>query len=244
MMLAVADSVIECGDVDEAHLLATMAASHDAARGYGKGTRAAFRVWNETGSWELASRALWEEGSRGNGAAARVAPVAILHRTAPLDRLRSAARRSAMPTHSHQEAIAGAELVAMAIWLALKGVTARDLLAELVVMGVPESLQERVALIDLAQPAEEAVPLLGHGVLTIESVPLALWAHCRNNSFERAVLEAVCAAGDTDTIGAMTGAIAGATYGAQSIPESWVEAVDQPSLRRLRQLARELCSKE
>jgi poly(ADP-ribose) glycohydrolase ARH3 len=121
MMLAVGDSIVACGAVNEAHILETMATSHDVARGYGKGTRAAFREWRETGSWEMASRALWPEGSRGNGGAVRVAPVAVWHRESEAALVRDAARRSALPTHAHEDAVAGAEMVSLAVWLALRG---------------------------------------------------------------------------------------------------------------------------
>ena len=40
-------------------------------------------------------------------------------------------------------------------------------------------------------------------------------------SFTQAVLNAISLGGDTDTIGAMTGAIAGACLGIESIPVTW-----------------------
>lgn len=86
-------------------------------------------------------------------------------------------------------------------------------------------------------PPEEAIAALGHAVLALESVPLALWAHCHSTSFEAALVEAVSACGDTDSIGAMTGAMAGATYGASAIPRSWVDALERPGRRRVQALA-------
>lgn len=240
MMLAVADSIATLGDVDEAHVIETMASSHEPARGYGKGARAAFRTWSQTRSWQLASRALWEDGSRGNGAAVRVAPVAIRHWSDSARLVRAAARRSALPTHSHGEAVAGAERVAMAVWLALHGSAPRDVLRELQRESAAGPLTDGIGRIDLDEPVDAAVRTLGHGVLAVESVPLAIWAHGRSHSFESAVVEAVCAGGDADTIGAMTGAMAGATYGASSIPDSWVEALERPARRRVRTLAAKL----
>ncbi|MCA9610800.1 MAG: ADP-ribosylglycohydrolase family protein, partial [Myxococcales bacterium] len=76
MMLAVAASLREVGTVDEAHLLATLAAMHEPARGYGKGARAAFAAHAAGQPWTEAGRVLWPEGSKGNGAAVRVAPIA------------------------------------------------------------------------------------------------------------------------------------------------------------------------
>lgn len=237
MMLAVGDSIVACGRVDEAHVMETMTASHDVARGYGKGTRAAFRVWGETASWALASHALWSEGSRGNGAAVRVAPVAALHRESEAKLLRAAARRSALPTHAHEDALAGAEVVALAVWLALRGAEPAELIGTLQAFATSSELDARLQRVDLKSSVDEAVAVLGHDVLALNSVPLAVWAHCRNTSFEGAVVEAVSAGGDTDSIGAMTGAMAGATYGAEGIPSAWVKALEAPGRRRVGELA-------
>lgn len=240
MMLAVAESVVARGAVHEPHLLDTLASRHEPARGYGKGSRAAFRTWRETGSWQLAGRALWEEGSRGNGGAVRVAAVAILHRGSGADDVRAAARRSARPTHCHEEALAGAEVIALAVWLALNGTAPGGTLERLRRFARGGPLAERMSRVDVGQPVEEAVRALGHGVLAIESVPLAVWAHCRNMSFDAAVMDAVSGAGDTDTIGAMTGAMAGAAYGAAAIPQTWLDALETPARRRARELAEKL----
>lgn len=237
MMLAVGESIVALGAVDEAHIMETMAASHEVARGYGKGTRAAFRVWRETGSWALSSRALWPEGSRGNGAAVRVAPVAVLHRESKAETLRAAARRSALPTHAHEEALAGAELIALGVWLALRGRAPADLLEVLRLAAHGTELDAPLQRVTGETPPEEAIAALGHDVFAIESVPLAIWAHCHHRSFEGALREAVSAGGDTDSIGAMTGALAGATYGVEGIPNTWVGALETAGRRRVRALA-------
>ena len=51
--------------------------------------------------------------------------------------------------------------------------------------------------------------------------PTAIFSFLRNpHSFEGAVRYAISLGGDTDTIGAMTGAISGAYHGAEAISES------------------------
>lgn len=56
---------------------------------------------------------------------------------------------------------------------------------------------------------------------------LAMALHCvyTTNSFEDAVLKAISHGGDADSVGAITGQIAGALYGASAIPNDWVDAV-------------------
>lgn len=59
-----------------------------------------------------------------------------------------------------------------------------------------------------------------------ESLAAAFYAFAaRKDSFEEALLVAVNAGGDTDTIGAMTGALAGAYHGLAAIPARWREGL-------------------
>jgi poly(ADP-ribose) glycohydrolase ARH3 len=46
------------------------------------------------------------------------------------------------------------------------------------------------------------------------------------DSFKDAVVLAVNLGGDTDTIGAMAGAIAGAYYGYAQIPQTWLDRLE------------------
>ena len=62
-------------------------------------------------------------------------------------------------------------------------------------------------------------------------VAQAVWAVRSTSSFADAVIAAINLGGDTDTVAAVTGAIAGAVYGLQGIPSRWVTAV-HGSLRR------------
>jgi poly(ADP-ribose) glycohydrolase ARH3 len=60
----------------------------------------------------------------------------------------------------------------------------------------------------------------------IESVPAALAAFLLTRSFREAVVLAVNLGGDTDTIGAMAGAVAGAYYGYDKIPQEWLSSLE------------------
>ena len=55
------------------------------------------------------------------------------------------------------------------------------------------------------------------------SVPAAFWHFLRHRfSLEEAIVSAINAGGDADTIGCITGALAGAIHGCKSIPEQWL----------------------
>jgi poly(ADP-ribose) glycohydrolase ARH3 len=58
-------------------------------------------------------------------------------------------------------------------------------------------------------------------------VPTAIYSFLSHpSSFEEAVIYAISLAGDTDTIGAMTGAISGAYLGIEAIPSKWQERLE------------------
>ena len=56
-------------------------------------------------------------------------------------------------------------------------------------------------------------------VYTLESV---LWVILNCNSFPETIIGAINLGGDTDTVGAIAGSIAGILYGYESIPENWL----------------------
>ena len=73
-----------------------------------------------------------------------------------------------------------------------------------------------------AYTAREEVNNSGWAVSTLDA---ALWAFNTTQSFEEGLVAAVNLGGDSDTIGAVFGQIAGAFYGFDAIPERWVKAV-------------------
>ena len=59
----------------------------------------------------------------------------------------------------------------------------------------------------------------------VSTLQAALWAFNTTESFEEGLIAAVNLGGDSDSIGAVFGQIAGAYYGFDAIPERWVKAV-------------------
>lgn len=56
----------------------------------------------------------------------------------------------------------------------------------------------------------------------VDTLEAAMWSVHSTDDFESALIKAVNLGGDADTIGAVTGQIAGATYGLSAIPERWL----------------------
>jgi ADP-ribosylglycohydrolase len=195
-----------------------------------------------------------------NGAAMRIAPVGIAVPVAPHDptpevRLSTLVDRTVMAssvTHNTGVALAGAAAVAAAVSAGVSGAT----IAEATALGIQaaSSAARRghwVAGADVAARIEWATSLVashaqagcevgaaeliytlvGTSLATQESVPAAFavlaavpadpWRACRL---------AASLGGDSDTIAAMTGAIAGACHGAGSFPPEAIAAIDAQGL--------------
>ncbi len=64
----------------------------------------------------------------------------------------------------------------------------------------------------------------------VDSFNCALHSIAATGTFEEAIIEAANLGGDTDTIAAITGGLAGAIYGYNEIPERWIRTLD-PKIR-------------
>ena len=82
-------------------------------------------------------------------------------------------------------------------------------------------------------PICEVADLLGTGIEAEFSVPAATYAFLAHpDSFAQSLLFAVKMGGDTDTIGAMCGAISGAFHGHDAIPPKWLDALENKYMGR------------
>ena len=71
---------------------------------------------------------------------------------------------------------------------------------------------------------EEEISSSGYVVHTLEA---AVWCLINSSSYEEAVLKAVNLGDDTDTVGAVTGGLAGLAYGLEGIPNEWIEELQR-----------------
>lgn len=59
----------------------------------------------------------------------------------------------------------------------------------------------------------------------IDTLEAALWSIATTDNFKDALLRAVNLGDDTDTVGAVTGGLAGIIYGMEGIPEEWIDTL-------------------
>ncbi|MBW3604934.1 MAG: ADP-ribosylglycohydrolase family protein [Actinobacteria bacterium] len=250
MTIGVAESLIACGGFDGQHMAGRFVANHNAEpwRGYGAGPPIVFDGLRRGAAWDEPAAALFDgQGSYGNGAAMRAAPAGLfaVHDVADAAHL---ARQTARITHAHEFAQDGAALQSSAVaWLTTAAPTphwliALGLMQELRLVARTDVFQDKLAAVERLAgnvPVDDAAALLGTGVAAAEAVPAALFAFTRHiDSFTDAVTCAVQLGGDTDTIAAMTGALAGAFHGATAIPTPWRNRLEASD--RLESLADEL----
>jgi poly(ADP-ribose) glycohydrolase ARH3 len=227
MMIVLAESLLEHGCVNEERLAEAFLERCDPARGYGAGTLEVLALWRQGVPVDAAARRVFDgEGSLGNGAAMRIAPIAVLFAESP-DELRAQAERSALLTHAHPLAVDAAIAQAAAIAAALRG---EDIVAAARTAAsrptTRRRLDEAAALIGSDLGPAAVGERLGNSAIGHKSVPTAIFAAASHMGFEEAVSFAVRCGGDTDTLGAMAGALAGAAYGAASIPARWLDALE------------------
>lgn len=225
---AMAVSLVETlridGEVEPVALAHRFARSwkRDPARGYGRGAARCLEQIAVGVPWERAARSLFDgEGSLGNGAAMRVAPLGafLCHDLAELVRQ---AQLSALVTHAHPEGVAGAIAIAVAAACACNGVAFWDeVLARTPRGAVHDGIARAAALGEV--PVAGAVAELGNGaeLSAADTVPFTLWCAASRPGDYRAALElTVSGLGDRDTTCAIVGGIVALSCG--SVPADWL----------------------
>lgn len=138
--------------------------------------------------------------SWGNGAAMRVSAVGFAFNT--MEETLNIAKMSAEVTHNHLEGIKGAQATAAAIFMARTGSTKED---------IRKYISENFGY-DLNRTCDEIRPTYGFDGSCQCTVPESIIAFLDSKDYEDALKLCISLGGDADTMGAITGAIAGAYY--------------------------------
>ncbi|MEW2295740.1 ADP-ribosylglycohydrolase family protein [Streptomyces sp. NPDC006743] len=221
--------------IDQDALAGSFARHHDFDRGYGPAVNRLLRLVREGGDWrELAAALFNGQGSWGNGAAMRIAPLGAWYADDP-EQATHQAEISAYPTHQHREAVVGAMAVAVAAALAAApdGPPRPEALLDGVIALVPArsavgaGLRRARDMLDYSD-ASTVAAVLGCGRRTTahDTVPFALWSAARClGDFEEAFWRTAQAGGDVDTTCAIVGGVlAGGEAG--SPPAEWVRSTE------------------
>jgi len=153
----------------------------------------------------------------GNGSIMRLAPVPLFYRKDPAMAVEFGGR-SSLTTHGSAECIDACRLLSAVIVKALKGLSKKDILA------VDPSIfsSPKIAMTAKGGYQIKTMDQIKGSGYVAESLEAALWCFYTTDTFETAIIQAIRLGDDTDTTAAITGQIAGAYYGAGSIPQKWL----------------------
>ena len=195
-----------------------------------------------------------------NGAAMRVTPIGIAMSTADPEAFADAVWSSCQVTHATRQGFQSAALVAAAVSMGIDWDTpsASDMTALLwKALTYVDSLPERGAWTPdpdvvaatrramqlVANPASSSLECLveqvGTSVASAQAIPMAFALLARAPS-PRALLDAANIGGDTDTIGAIAGAILGGALGEQVLPADSLSMIEEVSHLGLSSVAGDL----
>lgn len=234
-MLVLAQSLIECGRFDPLDFSKRLAkwgknAMADPKRKMLIGPSSSMSIsrldsginWKESGS-DLPSC----------GSAMRVAPIGLFYKD--LDKVEKNAAISSIPTHNSNEAIAGAVAVAVGVRCTLMDMDCAAIINETCARAsnhngmVGEKIKAAFRKKD--DKPDIVFEEIGTSYLVNETVPCAYYCFSRYfEQPEKAIIEAVNAGGDTDSIACITGALCGARHGVEAFPDRWIEGLENKEI--------------
>lgn len=236
MALSVVDILARCQTIEQDQLMAAFVERWAAEpnRGYGQGAFTILTRVSYGAPWRREAQRLFNgQGSFGNGAAMRAAPIGAYFAN-DFQRVQVEAIRSAETTHMHADGIAGAVAVAIAAACATCGMSDSALWLEVLrwtPSGQVHQRLQRAAQIPLDTPVVSVADELGTGldVAAHDTVPFCMWVVARHwHCYEDALWTAAGQPGDRDTLAAIVGGILAMVPGAE-IPVLW-QAATEPLL--------------
>lgn len=192
--------------------------------------------------------------SAGNGPAMRSA-ILGLYVGSNISKLKELVRISTRITHTDPRAEDGALAVALAVQYASNRSTEQfnknnlfryfhTNLSNLDILSMLDSIEKGLENnLSSEQMADSLGLNKGVSGYIVYSVPIAIFCWLKNiKNFREAIEDVVLLGGDTDTTGAIVGALAGATLGKSGIPNEWLNRIkDYPySIDRMEKLSKQL----
>lgn len=216
MAILQAESLIECGGFDGADLFDRFRLWAVDAPDVGLQTGAALRSGLH---WTRAAAAHFRATGRaaGNGSIMRAAPTAVWAASLPTEQNVALAVATAGITHGDPAAGWGTAIVHRTIAAALRGDDPWAAMSS-ATCELPSG-HERFAEM-LAPRWAPSDSDLSNGTVWA-CLAQAVWSVRRATSFEDAVTTAIDLGGDTDTVAAVAGGLAGAIWGDSAIPHRW-----------------------
>lgn len=166
------------------------------------------------------------QDTQANGALMRISPLGIYGVNHPPEKIATWAEQDAAFTHPHQITRSVSALFATAIAHVIRtGCSAEDvyqyILTSAATRNDPIELQEVIRTAATNRPATYTHQQ-GWVLIAFQN---ALWQLLHAESFRAGIQDTVMQGGDTDTNAAICGALLGAVYGREAVPQTWVDAI-------------------
>ncbi|MET9363593.1 ADP-ribosylglycohydrolase family protein [Streptomyces sp. NPDC006632] len=246
MAVLVADSLLEHGGLEPADVFRRFQrwAATD-PKDIGLQTEA---VLTSGDPWDRAAALHFQVNrhAAGNGSLMRATTAAVYFADAGREATMAAARRIAALTHGDRAAWEGTAIYHELIRAALDGADPLTAVLDALAAVHREHRARWAAVLAPGWHPDDATEFNGAVWPCLAS---ALWALRTTDSFEGALGAAIDLGGDTDTVAAVTGGLAGARYGVRAIPARWTDPLHVPvpgcgdrvlRVTELARLAREL----
>ena len=219
MALCIAHSIAERGGWAPDDVAARFVAWYRSKpKDIGNTTAHALQLLANGVSWEEAGR-LTHEAMRprdaSNGSVMRCAPIALYARADPVLNAACSAASSRI-THANPLCVAACVALNAAIAALLDDPSGDPLVAA---RAATEHPDVRAAIDAVPGLVAETLDTSGYVLATLQA---GLWAVVSHETLEGALIAVVNQGGDADTTGAVAGALAGAKWGATSIPARWL----------------------
>lgn len=169
--------------------------------------------------------------SNGNGSLMRIAPLALYLSRVDQRQRTNAAMDASCLTHGHVRSQLGCAFYVDLLTRVIQGdgftsalTNCQAFMATLIESEFPE---ERLAFTLALDPdlIRQPIKAISGSGYVLHTLTASIWCCARAKSFQEAVLTAVNLGDDTDTTGAVTGALAGMIFGVDSIPHDWIQSL-------------------
>jgi len=223
MTLAILEALVENGFFDVHSVIEKFLKWFNTnPKGIGNTTFNSLYFLDQGYSYDIASRMAETEYSAGNGAAMRVAPLALFNYKNKIENLVQDIIDTSFITHSNNLAISGAIATGLVIYFNLHN-NEKSKLLNFLISEAKEFLKDEELIFTIKNiPNLKFQDIRNEGYIlrTLES---SLWIFLNTQSFEEAVLTAINKGDDSDTVGAITGAFAGSFYGFNNISKKFLK---------------------
>ena len=244
MALCIARSLVESGQFDPNDVTDRFAEWYQSEPfDIGILTSTVLRRLRDGDAWDEAGIDEWNhlpEGSNaGNGSVMRCAPYGIAFAD-DADALITVSRASSAITHADPRCQWGCVILNSTLAGLLTGTdqplaSALDLAAD-----APAELRNACEVVQSGidgSKSQSDLDLANSGYV-VTTLQAGLYHGLTADSAEDAIVDAVMLGGDTDTIAAVAGAVAGARFGASELPDRWLRAIDETA--EIRELSQRL----